>query len=86
MLMRMETMIVEWEGVNQNNTTTKFIITKTMQLLLPLLFPILLFIVLKIYQTYEEFIIESFYKLIAGITVISSLLFIIFILDLLTKH
>jgi hypothetical protein len=57
-----------------------------MQLLLPLLFPILLFIVLKIYQTYEEFIIESFYKLIAGITVISSLLFIIFILDLLTKH
>jgi hypothetical protein len=79
-------MIVEWEGVNQNNTTTKFIITKTMQLLLPLLFPILLFIVLKIYQTYEEFIIESFYKLIAGITVISSLLFIIFILDLLTKH
>lgn len=78
-------MIVEWEGVNQNNTTTKFIITKTMQLLLPLLFPILLFVVLKIYQTYEEFIIESFYKLIAGITVISSLLFIIFILDLLTK-
>jgi hypothetical protein len=56
-----------------------------MQLLLPLLFPILLFVVLKIYQTYEEVIIESFYKLIAGITVISSLLFIIFILDLLTK-
>ena len=56
-----------------------------MQLLLPLLFPILLFVVLKIYQTYEELIIESFYKLIAGVTVISSLLFIIFILDLLTK-